>query len=58
MGAAMAGCLSLALIAAGLLWDGERRLSLEVPWMPLGAVLAAIFAVGVAGAPAWPELRS
>ena len=51
--AAAVGCLSIALIAAGLLWASERWLPLEVPWMRLGAALLAILAVGLAGAPAW-----
>jgi O-antigen/teichoic acid export membrane protein len=51
--AAVANCVSFAVIAAGVLYTSERRLPLSIDWRVLAPSCAVLAAAGLAGAPAW-----
>jgi len=52
-GAAVAYCLSFALIAAGAMVSAQSRVPLPVPWGRLGAAAGIALAAGIAMAPPW-----
>jgi O-antigen/teichoic acid export membrane protein len=47
MGASIAGCLSYALIMVGMLWSGQGRLHLPLPWGRLGLAAMLSLASGI-----------
>lgn len=55
-GAAVAYCLSQALIAAGAMASAQSRFPLEVSWGRLGAVAGLALAAGIAMASPWSDL--
>lgn len=52
-GAAVAGCATFALIAAGMLGSAQARVRLPLPWAQLGLAAAIVFAAGIVLAPPW-----
>lgn len=52
-GAAVAFCLTCALIAAGVMRSSQARFPLPLPWARLGAAAGLALAAGIALAPSW-----
>jgi O-antigen/teichoic acid export membrane protein len=47
MAAAIVACSSAAVVAVGIMWSAERRVSVAPPWRALGPVLLLVFLAGI-----------